>query len=130
MDEKKVRNTIEAYLKAYEKNDRAGLLALFAADARFTDPVGTPTMLGREAIGKFWDAARKNGATLTPELQRIVVCANEAIALFRMKVRGADGSGLDLDVADHFVLNEDGTIREARAFWNPSCMTAVAAKPS
>lgn len=128
MEESKVRGTVEAYLKAYEKNDRAGLLALFAEDARFTDPVGTPTMVGREAIGKFWDDARKSGASLTSELQRIVVCANEAIALFRMKVRGPDGSGLDLDVADHFVINEDGTIREARAFWNPSCMTPVAAK--
>ena len=125
MDEKKARATAQAYLDAYANGDRDGLLSLFTDDASFTDPVGSPPMQGKQAIAEFWDKARKGGTTFTPELRRVIVCGNEAMLLFTMKVRGAEGGGLDLEVADHFVLAEDGRIREARAFWDPTCVRPV-----
>jgi steroid delta-isomerase len=127
MDEKKARETAQAYLDAYANGDREGLLSLFADDASFTDPVGSPPMKGKQAIAAFWDKARQGGSTFTPELRRVIVCGNEAMLLFTMKVRGAEGGGLDLEVADHFVLAEDGRILEARAFWDSGCMRPVPA---
>jgi hypothetical protein len=35
-------------------------------------------------LGEFWDGAHVGGAKLTPQVQRIVVCGNEAILLFRI----------------------------------------------
>ena len=127
MDQKTARATAQAYLDAYANGDREGLLSLFTEDACFTDPVGSPPMRGKQAIAEFWDKARKGGTTFQPELRRVIVCGNEAILLFTMKVRGAEGGGLDLELADHFVLAEDGRIQEARAFWDPACMQPVAA---
>jgi steroid delta-isomerase len=48
-----------------------------------------------------------------------VVCANEGILNFTMQVRvPALNQGLDLNIIDRFVLNEDGQIRTAQAYWD------------
>lgn len=40
-----MRATCEAYVAAYRANDKDALLALFAEDCEWTDPVGTKTQL-------------------------------------------------------------------------------------
>ena len=105
MDQETARATAQAYLDAYANADREGLLSLFTEDACFTDPVGTPTMRGKQAIAEFWDKAHKGSTILQPELRRVIVCGNEAILLFTMKVRGAEGGGLDLEPTQQSYLN-------------------------
>ena len=53
-----IRATVNGYVAAYKANDRDALLALFAPDAEWIDPVGTPAHHGREGVGKFWDDTR------------------------------------------------------------------------
>jgi len=125
--ENRTRGAVEAYVRAWAENDRAALLDVFAPDAIWIDPVGTPPYVGREAIGTFWDQAHAGGSTLTPEVHRIVVCGNEAVLLFRMVVRGPAGGGMALEVCDHMEVGEDGRIRVAKAFWDPSCVTPLEA---
>ena len=122
--EKRTREAVDGYMDAWQRNDREALLALYAEDAVWIDPVGTPPMVGRPAIGAFWDKSHAGGNTLTPEVQRIIVCGNEAILLFRMRVRGAKGGGMDLEVCDHFIVGEDGKIQQAKAFWDTACIQA------
>ena len=123
--EARTRAAIEAYVDAWARNDRAALLGVFAEGAVWVDPVGTPPYEGHEAIGKFWDRAHAGGVRLEPRVQRIVVCGNEGVLLFRMVVRNADGSGMGLDVCDHMIVDEHGRIRTARAFWDGSCMVPI-----
>jgi steroid delta-isomerase len=123
--ESRTRAAVEAYIRAWANNDRAALLDVFAEDATWVDPVGTPAYVGRDAIGEFWDQAHAGGSTLTPEVHRIVVCANEAVLLFRMLVRGPAGSGMALEVCDHMEVGEDGRIRVAKAFWDQSCISPL-----
>lgn len=123
--EKRTRAAIEAYVDAWTRNDRAALLNLFAEDAVWIDPVGTPPYEGRAKIGEFWDSAHAGDATLTPQVKRIVVCGKEAILLFRMVVRNPQGSGMGLDVCDQMTVDEEGKIQLAKAYWDSSCVVPI-----
>lgn len=119
-----VRRAIDQYVEAWTNNDRERLLAVFAEDATWEDPVGTPMFKGHDGISQFWDFAHQGEErSLTPRVEQIIACGNEGILRFVMQVRlAAKNQGLDLQVVDHFVLNDDGRVQTARAFWDESCV--------
>jgi steroid delta-isomerase len=122
--ETKTRAAVEAYVNAWATNDRAALLRAFAEDATWVDPAGTPPWRGRAKIGEFWDMAHGSGMTLEPVVQRIVVCGNEAILLFRMLVR-MPGGGMGLDACDHMEINDRGEIQRGTAYWDQGCVVPL-----
>jgi uncharacterized protein (TIGR02246 family) len=122
--EQKTRAAVEAYVRAWATGDRAALLDVFAEGATWVDPAGTPPYVGRARIGEFWDGAHTGGTELTPEVQRIVVCGNEAILLFRMIVR-TPGGGMYVDACDHMLVDDAGKIQSGKAFWDRNCVGAL-----
>ena len=120
-----VRNVLESYVRAWATGDRALLLSLFASDCEWSDPVGTPPFKGHDGVARFWDFAHQDtGRQLVPKIHRIVVCANEGIVHFTMQVRAPQvNQGLDLNITDRFVLNEQGLIRIAAAYWDNGCLS-------
>lgn len=120
-----VREVIAKYVDAWTRNDREQLLSLFAEEATWADPVGTPEFVGHAGIAQFWDFAHQDSnRQLTPKPQQVIACANEGILRFVMQVRLPDeNKGLDLLVTDHFVLNDEGKIKTARAFWDETCVS-------
>ena len=123
---RRTRAAIEAYVEAWRTGDRDALLAVFAEDAIWEDPVGTPPWRGREGVGRFWDQAHGGGATLTPKVQRVIVCGHEGMLLFRMIVRTAEGGGMGIDVCDHMQVDDAGRITVARAYWDQQCIVPLA----
>ena len=125
-----VREVIRKYMQAWSTNDKALLLSIFAPDARWEDPVGTPPFVGHAGIGGFWDFAHQGadeGRTIAPRIDQIIACGNEGILRFTMQVRlPAKNQGLDLAVVDHFELNDAGLIQRARAFWDEGCVSVPA----
>lgn len=123
-----VRAVIQKYARAWATNDRALLVSLFAEDAQWFDPVGSPPFVGHAGVGSFWDFAHQDKARqLTPVVNRIVACGNEGLLDFVMQVRApAINQGLDLRVVDRFVLNERGTIQSAQAYWDEGSASAPA----
>ena len=121
-----VRDVVRRYVEAWKNGDKSLLLSIFAEDATWCDPVGTPAFAGHSGVAAFWDFAhRDQERELTPEVNRIVVCANEAILDFTMKVRIRRlNQGLDLRVVDRFVLNDQGKIQSASAYWDESSASA------
>ena len=122
------RTVIENYMKAWTVHDKELLLSLFAADATWSDPVGTPAFVGHGSIGQFWDFAHQDSSRqIVPKINRIVVCGNEGLLDFTMQIRiPSKNQGLDLHVIDRFVLNDAGKIQTAQAFWDESCVSAPA----
>jgi steroid delta-isomerase len=118
-----VRAVIENYVKAWATGDKALILSLFAADAVWNDPVGTPPFSGHAGVSAFWDFAHTDAQRqLIPKVNRIVCCANEGLLDFTMQVRMPHlNQGLDLHIIDRFVLDEEGRIRLAQAYWDESC---------
>jgi steroid delta-isomerase len=121
----KVREVMTSYLHAWTTGDRKLFLSLFAPDARWADPVGSPEFVGHEGIGGFWDFARKDPEReLMPRLEEMRACANEGILRFTMQVRiPSRNQGLDLSIIDRFVLNNAGKIQIAQAFWDASTVS-------
>src|ERR1700677_4424952 len=120
-----VREVLENYLKALTTGDKELLLSMFAEDARWADPAGTPEFKGHQGIGQFWDYAHKDPERqLRPKLKEIRACGNEGILRFTMQVRVPQrNQGLDLSIIDYMVINEAGKIQSARAFWDQSTVS-------
>lgn len=121
-----VRSVIRQYADAWARNDRALLISLFAKDAKWIDPVGTPPFSGHAGVAAFWDFAHQDASReLTPKVHRIVACGNEGLLDFTMQVRApASNQGLDLHVVDRFVIDDDGKIALACAYWDEASASA------
>lgn len=120
-----VREVIKKYVKAWAEGDKQLLLSIFAEDAVWCDPVGTPPFVGHAGVGKFWDFAHQGeGRQVMPKVHEIIACANEGILRFTMQVRLPElNQGLDLMVVDRFVVNDAGKIQTAQAYWDESCVS-------
>ena len=96
-----VRRAIENYVKAWATNDKKLFLSLFAPDAQWWDPVGTPPFKGLEGVERFWDFAHQDaGRTLEPRIEEIRACGSEGILRFTMQVR-IPAKRQALDLVDH-----------------------------
>ncbi len=120
-----VKKVMQQYMQAWETADRALLLSLFAEDAVWEDPVGSPPFKGHAGIAKFWDFSHQGGdRTLSPETHQMIACGHEGVLRFTMRVRlSGENKGLDLHVTDYFDIDDAGKIRRARAFWDESCFS-------
>lgn len=115
------RAAIETYVRAWLTNDKALLLSIFAEDAVWVDPVGTPPFVGQAGVARFWDFAHAGPKrSLSPRVEEIRVGGNEGLLRFVMEVRIPElNQGLDLSVIDYFLIGDDGRIKLAKAFWGP-----------
>ncbi len=121
-----VREVIESYVRAWTTGDKELLLSIFAEDAVWADPYGTPEFKGHEGVAKFWDFSHQDaGRILTPKVEEIRACGNEGILRFTMQVRvPALNQGLDLTIIDVFALDDSGKIKSAKAFWDETSVSA------
>ena len=53
-DRASIEELVRTYLRTLDTGDIEGRLALFAPDASFEDPVGTPAIVGHAALRAFW----------------------------------------------------------------------------
>jgi steroid Delta-isomerase len=111
-----LRATVDAYIAAYAANDREALLALFAPDTEWTDPVGTPTHHGVEGVAAFWDATRSMVDSIVLRPIHVHVCANEAVLVMEIHTV-VGGAGMLLDAVDVFTFDDDARIKTGRAYW-------------
>jgi len=112
-----VQAAVEAYVAAYQENDRDAFLDVFATDGVIVDPVGTLPHAGREARGAFWDTVHQLTERMTFDVKDVVVCGDEAAMVFRIHA-GAAAAGIVLDAVDIFEVDDDGKIASMRAYWD------------
>jgi steroid delta-isomerase len=117
-----IRATIERYCTSFGARDREGHLDCFTPGAWIEDPVGSPRLEGREAIGGFFD--QTTGMAESIELRRtgpIRVAAGEAA--FPMQARPVlGGTTFKVDIIDVMTFDDDGRVTTMRAFWDPAEM--------
>jgi len=133
----KIIKAVEEYFEFFNSQDAQGIAQLYADNAKVTDPVGTPTKVGKEAILSFYKLAVKNGARLKRN-GPIRISQNFAAFAFTVSV-GAMTSvdkdvavevelpkgGMSIDVIDTFKFNEEGQITEMNAYWGHSNITHI-----
>lgn len=112
-----VRAVVESYVEASNRDDKQAVLALFAPDAVWHDPVGAPPHVGHDGVGAFFDQARTMADRLEMRIRDVIVCGSEAAALLEIEATIGDG-GMILDVVETFELDEEGRIRLMKAYWD------------
>jgi steroid delta-isomerase len=112
-----VRAAVDAYIRAYRDNDKEALLACWASDAVWHDPVGAPPHEGRDGIAAFWDQVHQLAEKIVLEPKDVIVCGPEAAMVFTIHAQTGDTT-LVFDAVETFVIDDDGRIAEAKAYWD------------
>lgn len=124
VDPAKVRAAIDAYIKAFDNDDVDAIIALYADECSVEDPVGTEPVRGIEAVREFYTRSMQASPKLTLQ-PPVRIAGNEAAFAFTGVVTTPDGK-LQFDVIDHMIFNDDGRIRQMRAFFGPENMRPLA----
>lgn len=112
-----MQTTIDAYVDAYRRNDRAAFLALWVEGGELEDSVGTPAHVGAEALGAFWDSTRQLVESIELVPDEVIVCADQAAMVFTILARAGDG-GMRIRAVDVFRIDDDAKIASIHAYWD------------
>ena len=113
-----IRSVFERYCVLMTSGDWQGLVALYAEDGSVEDPVGTPPHRGRDAIRAFY---RASAGSVVLELEgRPRVAGNEGACGMLASPKGAT---VVIETLDTMVFDEDGLIRQMRAYWSADTIT-------
>lgn len=115
-------------MAAVQAGDRERWLDFFAEDAQVEDPVGhIPPIVGREALGQFWDGAIAALASVKFDVSREWEAGEEAMLFATVTVVAPNGTEVSYDGTFNYTI-EDGRIVSLRAFWDmPAVAAALAA---
>ena len=119
-----VRATVDAYVDAYKRNDKAAFLALWAPDGVLADPGGTPPHQGGEAHGAVWDGARELADRIELAPVAVIVAADEAAMVFEIQAHMGDG-GLVMQAVDVMKIDDAGRLVSVRAYWDMADATPL-----
>jgi len=122
LDSAVAQRLVDDYLRLLVVADAAGIGALYHAEARLEDPVGSTPLVGREAIVGFYsnglsgiDAAELSGP--------IRVAGNEVAFAFTLHMKIKDHL-FAMDIIDVFVIEAEQIV-SMRAFWSRANMRAL-----
>jgi hypothetical protein len=119
-----IRSTVDAYVDAYDRNDKAAFLGLWAADGVLEDPVGTPAHVGVDALGAFWDGARELADRIVLKPQTTILAGGEAAVVIEINAHMGDG-GLVMQAVDVMQFDDDGRLTNVRAYWDMATATPL-----
>jgi steroid delta-isomerase len=120
-----IRARIDRYTGGFG-GTREDFLANFAPDAWIEDPVGSPRLEGRDAIGGFYDQTTSMAETISIRLSGPVRIAGGEAA-FAMQARPViGGTTFAIDIIDVMTFDDEGRIATMRAFWDPAEMGPAA----
>ena len=74
-----VRALVDSYVANFDNKE--GWVGLFADGAKFTDPVGSATREGREAIAEAWDMNHQLAGRYEFDVKDVIVCGFDSVAL-------------------------------------------------
>ena len=117
--ETQMKNALQAYVDAYNRNDLAALLALYSDDATVEDPYGTPAKVGKLAIEDFYRDAMLSGAVLRLSAPIRGSMGDSAAMAFEAVVNTPQGE-MRVRVIDLMTFNEAGLITSMRAYFGES----------
>lgn len=121
IDELGMKRALQAYIDHFNAANPQAIAALFADDATVEDPVGSPTMKGREAIDAFYRKSVATGARLKLAAPIRGSHGNAAAMAFDVELNMPQGPAV-IRVIDTFTFDAAGRFTSMRAFWGPGDM--------
>ena len=109
----------QAWQKAYNAGDAAGVTALYAKDAIVMAPGAEPAS-GTSAIRALWEQDLKQGVKNTLTTEDVTASGNYAAETGKWVATSADGKHLDHGSYLTFYKKADGGWKIYRDIWNSS----------
>ena len=109
---------IETFLSSYKVKNVSARLAVLAESISFEDPVGSPPVLGKAAMKRYFDDTIAAGWEIDLVPKRIIVNGAEA-ASFTEVTAGVGGHLATSTIIQIFGFDDAGKIRTLRVFMEP-----------
>jgi uncharacterized protein (TIGR02246 family) len=114
-----VKAAAEAYITASNANDKQAVLAQFAPDAVWFDPVGQPPHVGADGIGAFFDQTRTLADRIEMKLLDLIVCGTEAALVLEIHATIGE-SVMIMDCVETVEFDDEAKIARMKAYWDMS----------
>jgi len=112
---------IERYFDSLRTGDLRARHRLFSPHAMIEDPVGGVPVEGTAGLEALWAHVAAEGASVEPELQRVIVSGREALVVALVKTLPAHGSAVLAEVFATFEFDRAVEIRRLRIYRDDSC---------
>ena len=109
------------YARRFNAHDVDGVLALFADDIVFEDPVGRPPVVGKDGLRLHLELALLHGAHEVPGPPVTSMCDRYVVTPTTVTVRRP--RPMTFDIVGIVELREDGLGARVQAFWGVSDVT-------
>lgn len=113
---------VDAYVRGFATSDAGLIIDLFAENAVIEDPLGTPAMVGKEAVRAFYTRIMADGGARLKFLGPVRTAASSAAFVFASFL-SRDGKQSRIDVIDVWDFDEAGKVAHMRAYWGPENVT-------
>jgi steroid delta-isomerase len=119
MPELDVRQFLNTYFAmALEAPDVRAFTELFTPDGVLEDPVGTPPLRGREAIGQFLAAGRSFIEHSKYEIREVLSCGHESAVRWSAVVTTKRGDCIPVEGIGIFSFDDEHKLRHVREFYD------------
>ncbi len=112
-----IRAAVNAYIERSNENDKAAVVAMFAPDAMWYDPVGQPAHEGRTGVAEFWDQTRTMADRIEMKPRDVIVAGNEAALIMEIHAT-IGGNTMVMDCVETFAVDDDGLFSLVKAYWD------------
>jgi steroid delta-isomerase len=119
------RQAVAEYFAALRAMDVDRWVNTFAADAESHDPVGTPPLVGHDALRQFLTGIFSAFETIGLTEDHIFVAGDTAAIKWTGLGRGRNGKDVIFEGIDVVECNQSGKIISVRAYWNPAPIVAA-----
>ena len=112
-----ITKLVQTYVDASNRNDKKTVVAMFASDAVWFDPVGQPPHVGHDGVSAFWDQTRTMADRIEMILDDVIAVGSEAAMRFRIRAT-IGGNVMEMDGIETFEVDEDGLFTRVKAYWD------------
>ncbi len=117
--------TVAEYFAALRARDPERWANTFAEDATSNDPVGTPPMIGRDALRGFLAHLSSSFQDFGLTEDSVYIRGNTAAAKWNGFVVTFGGKRISFEGIDVIQCNEQGEIALVNAYWDPTPVFAA-----
>ena len=113
------RAAAEAHLAAANAADKDAIVANFASDGVWHDPVGRPPHVGAGEIGEFFAQSQTLADRIEMKPIEIITSGNEAAMILEIHATMGDTTMI-MDCVETLEVNDDGKVTLMKAYWDMS----------
>ncbi len=124
MSAEMIEKTVHDYFAAISALDAEAWVATFAEDGVSHDPVGTPPLVGKEALRQFFNAIAGGFEQMHMAADQMFIVGQSAAVKWSARGTGKNGRAVTFAGIDIFEINEAGKVQNICAYWNPAAMMA------